>query len=120
VINSTIYFSGITILWNLTRLVGYQTGMPMREGRFERVIHVALLVAAAMGLVFLLQMISLRETMFMVTAIMWLSYLAMGALQILLYASLGVRAILRRIGDRRRAEAERLEEERLAWEGYLS
>jgi hypothetical protein len=118
--NGPIFLGGITILWNLTRLVGYQTGMPMREGRFERVIHVALLVAAAMGLVFLLQMISLRETMFMVTAIMWLSYLAMGALQILLYASLGVRAILRRIGDRRRAEAERLEEERLAWEGYLS
>lgn len=120
VINSTIYFSGITFLWNLSRLVGYQTGMPMREGRFERVIHVALLVAAAMGLVFLLLMISLRETIFMATAIMWLSYLAMGALQILLFVSLGVRAILRRIGDRRRAEAERLEEERLAWEGYLS
>jgi hypothetical protein len=118
--NGPIFLGGITILWNLTRLVGYQTGIPPREGRFERVIHVALLVAAAMGLVFLLQMISLRETVFMVTAIMWLSYLAMGALQLLLYTALWIRAILRRIGDRRRAEAERLEEERLAWEGYLS
>jgi hypothetical protein len=44
----------------------------------------------------------------------------MGALQLLLYTALWIRAILRRIGDRRRAEAERLEEERLAWEGYLS
>jgi hypothetical protein len=72
-----------------------------------------------MGLVFLFQMISLRETVFMAAVIMWLSYLAMGALQILLYTALWIRAILRRIGDHRRAEAERLEEERLAWEGYL-
>jgi hypothetical protein len=45
---------------------------------------------------------------------------AIGGLMALLYAVVGVYAIIRRIMDRRRAEAQRLEEEKRAWEGYLS
>ena len=52
--------------------------------------------------------------------IVWETNTVLVGFQLLLFASLGIRAILRRIGDHRRTEAERLEEERLAWEGYLS
>ena len=47
-------------------------------------------------------------------------HFAIGMLEASLYAALGIYAAIRRIIRRRRAEVQRLEEERQAWEGYLS
>jgi hypothetical protein len=47
-------------------------------------------------------------------------HFAIGILEASLYAILGACAVVRRIIRRRRAERQRLEEEKQAWEGYLT
>ena len=47
-------------------------------------------------------------------------HFAIGILEASLYAILGACAVIRRIIRRRRAERQRLEEEKQAWEGYLT
>ena len=47
-------------------------------------------------------------------------HFAIGMLEASLYGTLGVYDVIRRIIRRRRAEGQRLEEERQAWEGYLN
>ena len=119
VIFGSPFLGGVTILWNLIRFVKYRTGMLMREGRFERVAHEALLAVMVFGIPVFLLMLVMSGVSLGTHVIVWETNTVLVGFQLLLFASLGIRAILRRIEDHRRAEAERLEEERLAWEGYL-
>lgn len=113
----TVYFSLLTILWELTRRARRKNGEDPGDTPFATVLHRILGGAAVAGL----------GTAVCIPLILFdilnggfaIIHFAIGMLEASLYAVLGVRAVIRHIIRRRRAERQRLEEERQAWEGYL-
>ncbi|MBP3666946.1 MAG: hypothetical protein J6K29_07835 [Clostridia bacterium] len=114
----TTYFSLLTILWEAARRTGRQAGEDLRDTPFTAVLHRILRITAVAGLVtvafILLIFFDLLNGGFAMI------HFAIGILQVSLYAVCGIHAVIRRITDRRRAEKQRLAEEKQAWEGYLT
>lgn len=114
----TSYLGLLAILWELTRRARRKNGEDLRDTRLTVILHRILQGAAVMGL----------ATVVVIPLILFdylnggfaVIHFVIGGLMALLYAVLGVYTIIRRIIDYRRAEAQRLEEEKQAWEGYLS
>lgn len=114
----TSYFSLLTVLWELTRRARRKNGEDTGDTLFTTVLHRILGGAAVAGLgtavCIPLILFDLLNGGFAII------HFAIGMLEASLYAALGVYAAIRRIIRRRRAERQRLEEERQAWEEYLS
>ena len=114
----TIYFSLLTVLWELTRRARRKNGEDTGDTPFTTVLHHILGGAAVAGL---LTVVFIPLILFdLLNGGFAIIHFAIGMLEVSLYAALGVYAAIRRIIRRRRAEVQRLEEERQAWEGYLS
>ncbi len=117
-ISFSLYVSVVTLLWELTRHVRRKAGMEMNDTPVSVVLHRILLPASVAGLVSAvtlpLILLDLINGMFA-----WIHFACGGALVITLAVS-GIYSLIRRIKDHRRAEAERLAQEKQAWESYLS
>jgi MFS family permease len=114
----TSYLGLLTILWELTRYARRKKGEDLRDTPLTVILHRILGATAVMGLV---TVVILPLILFdLLNGGFAVIHFAIGGLMALLYAVLGVYAIIRRIMDHRRAEAQRLEEEKRAWKGYLS
>lgn len=114
----TSYFSLLTVLWELTRRARRKNGEDTGDTPFTTVLHRILGGAAVAGL---LTVVFIPLILFdLLNGGFAIIHFAIGMLEASLYAVLGVYAAIRRIIRRRRAEVQRLEEERQAWEGYLS
>lgn len=114
----TSYFSLLTVLWELTRRTRRKYGEDIGDTPFTTVLHRILGGVAMAGLgtaVFIpLILFDLLNGGFAII------HFVIGMLEASLYGTLGVYDVIRRIIRRRRAEGQRLEEERQAWEGYLN
>ena len=114
----TSYFSLLTVLWELTRRARRKNGEDLGDTPFTTALHRILGGAAMAGLgtaVFIpLILFDLVNGGFAMI------HFAIGILEAVLYAIWGIYAAVRRTTQRRRAERQRLEEERQAWEGYLT
>ena len=114
----TSYFSLLTVLWELTRRARRKNGEDTGDTPFTTVLHRILGGAAVAGL---LTVVFIPLILFdLLNGGFAIIHFAIGMLEASLYAALGVYAAIRRIIRRRRAEVQRLEEERQAWEEYLS
>ena len=114
----TSYFSLLTVLWELTRRARRKYGEDIGDTPFTTVLHRILGGVAMVGLgtvVFIpLILFDLLNGGFAMI------HFVIGMLEASLYGTLGVYDVIRRIIRRRRAEGQRLEEEKQAWEGYLN
>ena len=114
----TSYFALLTILRELTRRARRRSGEDLRDTPFTGTLRLLLKITALAGLL----------TVTLIPLILFdllnggfaLIHFAIGILEASLYAIFGVYAVIRRVIDRRRAERQRLEEEKQAWEGYLT
>ena len=114
----TSYFAVLTVLRELTRRARRRSGEDLRDTPFTVTLRLLLKITALAGLL----------TVTLIPLILFdllnggfaMIHFAIGILEASLYAIFGVYAVIRRIIDRRRAERQRLEEERQAWEGYLT
>jgi hypothetical protein len=114
----TLYLSVLTFLWELTRRIRRVAGRLSVDKPFGRVLHSFLLWMAVGGSVsFALIPMSFSGSGLGVTILI---HYAFGVVLTTLYLVLWVYTLVCRIMDHRRAEAQRLEEERQAWEGYLT
>lgn len=114
----TTYFSWLALLWAVTRLARSRSGADLCDTPFMRVLHRILLYVAVAGLVTAvtipLILVDLIDGRFV------LLHFAVGGILLVLYLIVGIHAIFRRIIDHRKAERHRLEDEKQAWEGYLT
>ncbi len=114
----TTYLSLLTFLWELTRRAVRRVGVDLRDTPFTRVLHRILLPVAVAGLitaaVIPLILADLINGRFV------LIHFGVGGILAVLYGIAGVYAIIRRVTDHRGAERQRLEDEKRAWEGYLT
>jgi amino acid permease len=114
----TSYFALLTILRELTRRACRRNGEDLRDTPFTGTLRLLLKITALAGLL----------TVTLIPLILFdllnggfaIIHFAIGILEASLYAILGACAVIRRIIRRRRAERQRLEEEKQAWEGYLT
>jgi len=114
----TSYFSLLTVLWELTRRARRKNGEDTGDTPFTIVLHRILGGAAMAGL---LTVVFIPLILFdLLNGGFAIIHFAIGILEASLYAILGACAVIRRIIRRRRAERQRLEEEKQAWEGYLT
>ena len=114
----TSYFSLLTVLWELTRRARRKNGEDTGDTPFTTVLHHILGGAAMAGL---LTVVFIPLILFdVLNGGFAIIHFAIGILEASLYAIFGVYAVIRRVIERRRAERQRLEEEKQAWEGYLT
>ena len=114
----TSYFALLTVLRELTRRACRRNGEDLRDTPFTVTLRLLLKITALAGLL----------TVTLIPLILFdllnggfaMIHFAIGILEASLYAILGACAVIRRIIRRRRAERQRLEEEKQAWEGYLT
>ena len=117
-VSVTLYISLLTLLMELNRYVRRKAGEDLRETRFAKGCHLLFLISAIAGLVTVVVIPLILADL--VSGPVVLVHYAFGALLLLLYIIFGVYSFGRRIINRRRAEVQRLEEEKQAWEGYLT
>ena len=114
----TSYFSLLTVLGELTRRARRKNGEDTGDTPFTTALHRILGGAAMAGL---LTVVFIPLILFdVLNGGFAMIHFAIGILEAFLYAILGACAVIRRIIRRRRAERQRLEEEKQAWEGYLT
>ncbi|MBE6586055.1 MAG: hypothetical protein E7645_05960 [Ruminococcaceae bacterium] len=114
----TVYLSLVTLLWELTRHVRRRAGEDLRDTPFAKGCHLVFLVAAIAGLVTIV-VIPLILADLAGGPVVLIHY-AFGGVLLLLYVIFGVYTLVSRTVNHRRAERQRLEEEKQAWEGYLN
>ena len=117
-VGSAELWSGNPSKWELTRRARRKYGEDIGDTPFTTVLHRILGGVAMAGLgtaVFIpLILFDLLNGGFAII------HFVIGMLEASLYGTLGVYDVIRRIIRRRRAEGQRLEEEKQAWEGYLN
>lgn len=98
-LSSTVSLSLLTLLWELTRSARRKYGEELRDTPFTRLIHRILSITAVAGLLtvafLLLILFDLLNGGFAMV------HLAVGIVEVILYAVLGVYAVIRRIRQRR-------------------
>ncbi len=114
----TVYLSIVTLLWELTRHVRRRAGEDLRDTSFTKGCHLVFLIAAIAGLVTVVAIPLILADL--VSGPVALVHYAFGGVLLLLYVIFGVYNFVRRIIDHRREERQRLEDEKQAWEGYLT
>jgi hypothetical protein len=114
----TSYFAVLTVLWELTRRARRKNGEVSGDTPFTVTLSRILRGAAVAGLgtVVFIPLIFLD----LLNGGFAMIHFAIGILEASLYAAWGIYTVVRRIIQRRRAEQQRLEEEKQAWEGYLT
>ena len=115
---STTYLSLITLLWELTRYVRSRAGEDLHDTPFTKGCHLVFSIAAMAGLVTVVVIPLILADL--VSGPIVLVHYAFGGVLLLLYAIYGIYILIRRIMNHRREERQRLEEEKQAWEGYLT
>ena len=116
--SATVYLSVLAILWELSRRTRRRAGTDLRDTPFTVMLHRLLLITAVAGLL----------TASFIPLILFdllnggfsLIHFAIGIMEAVLYATWGIYTVIRRILECRRTEQHRLEEEKQAWEGYLT
>ena len=114
----TSYFSLLTIFGELTRYARRKSGEILRGTHFMTMLRRILQITAAVGLltaVFIpLILLDLMDGRFSII------HFAIGIMELALYVVWGIYAVVRRVIQHRRAEQQRLADEKQAWVGYLS
>lgn len=114
----TVYLSLITLLWELTLHVRRRAGENLCDTPFAKGCHLVFLIAAIAGLVTVVVIPLILADL--VSGPVVLVHYAFGGVLLLLYAIFGIYTLVGRIINHRREERQRLEEEKQAWEGYLT
>ena len=114
----SLYVSIVTLLWELTRHARRKAGMDMKDTPVSAALHRILLPVSMAGVISVVT-IPLIVTDLINGAFMWI-HLACGGVLLVTLTVYGIHAIIRRRADRRRDEAERLAQEKQAWDEYLS
>ena len=114
----SLYVSIVTLLWELTRHARRKAGMDTKDTPVSAALHRILLPVSMAGVISVVT-IPLFVTDLINGAFMWI-HLACGGVLLVTLTVYGIHAIIRRRADRRRDEAERLAQEKQAWDEYLS
>lgn len=114
----SLYVSIVTLLWELTRHARRKAGMDMKDTPVSVALHRILLPVSMAGVISVVT-IPLVVTDLINGAFTWI-HLACGGVLLVTLTVYGIHAIIRRRADRRRDEAERLAQEKQAWDEYLS
>ncbi len=114
-----MYISLLTLLWELSRHVRSRAGDNLHDDTaFIKVIHRILTGVAMAGIITIIPFV-LVFTDLLKGYFAW-PHLACGGVLLVLYMTLGVYHAVTCVKEHRRAERQRLEEEKQAWEKYLN
>lgn len=117
-VSATVYLSMLTLLWELTRYVRRRAGENLHDTPFAKGCHLVFLISAIAGLATVVVIPLILADL--VSGPVVLIHYAFGGVLLFMYVIFGVYTLVRRIIDQRRAERQRLEDEKQAWEGYLT